>query len=485
MAGKDSPVEQPHQAPSDTSPRVSVIIPTYNRSQLLRTAIDSVLTQTYPAIETIVVDDGSTDDTDSVMAQYAGRVTYIKQANQGVEAARNRGIRAASGEYLSFLDDDDLFMPAKLGRQVHVLDTRPEIGLVHCGYYHIDKDGNPLEKVSFLPDGILRDLVCTNLIWSGAPLIRRQCLEQVGLFDEDTWGSSADWDMWLRIAQAGYPFACVREPLGAYRIQPDSMMSNVRKLEHGVFAVLDKVFADPQLPADVTAVKDQAYGGIHLWISWRYYAAGHWDDAQRNLTDALALCPHLVEHPEHLLQHLCNDALSVRISDPVKFLKDVFNHWPPNADSLHRYHSQALGHIYVGLALKNYGAGDTANAKRQLAEAIALDPAILKQGDDFAAALCRYAMRLPVDVPLAYADTVFQNLPAVAQSLERMRSHVLSEVSLGCGFEDYYAGRRWLVARHVLTALRYRPSWLTNRGALSILLKSLPELLTTQCHQIT
>jgi tetratricopeptide (TPR) repeat protein len=391
-----------------------------------------------------------------------------------VEAARNRGMWAASGEYLTFLDDDDLLMPAKIERQAQVLDTRPEIGLVHCGYYHIDKDGNHLEKVSFLPDGSLRELVCTNLIWSGGPLIRRQCLQQVGLFDEETWGSSADWDMWLRIAQAGYQFACVQEPLGAYRIQPDSMMSDVPKLEHGLFAVLDKVFASPQLPDDVTAVKEQAYGGIRLWTSWRYYAAGRWDDAQRNLREALALRPDLVEHPEHLLRHLYSDALSVRISDPSKFVKDVFDHLPPSADGLRGYRQQTLGHVFVGLALKNYGVGDIADAKRQFTKAITLNPAILDQTENFAEALCRHAMRLPVDAPLAYADAVLQNLPAGAERLGRMRSRVLSEVSLGCAFEDYYAGRRQLAARHVLTALRHRPSQLTNSGALAILWKSLP-----------
>jgi hypothetical protein len=124
-----------------------------------------------------------------------------------------------------------------------------------------------------------------------------------------------------------------------------------------------------------------------------------------------------------------------------------------------------------------------AKAKHQLAEAIRLNPPILRQGEGFAAALCRYAMRLPVDAPLTYADTVLQNLPPGAQRLKRMRSQVLSDVSLGCAFEDYYAGRRRLVARHVLTALRHRPSQLTNRGALTILLKSLPESLTTLYHQ--
>jgi glycosyltransferase involved in cell wall biosynthesis len=95
-------------------PKVSVIIITYNRSQLLPVAIDSVLAQTYPSIEVIVVDDGSTDDTPEVMLHYAERVRYIRQENRGVPAARNTGIRAATGDFINFLDSDDFFLPTKI-----------------------------------------------------------------------------------------------------------------------------------------------------------------------------------------------------------------------------------------------------------------------------------------------------------------------------------------------------------------------------------
>lgn len=461
----------------DNLARVSVIIPTYNRSSLLRLTVESVLAQTYPNIEIIVVDDGSTDDTTMMMAQYAGRVTYIRQANQGGAAARNTGIRIATGEYFNFLDHDDLIMPTKIERQVQVLDSRPEVGLVHCGYYYIDESGNLLERVSFLPEGeVLKELICENLVWSGGPLVRRQCLDQVGVLNQESW--CADLDMWLCIARAGYPFACIQEPLGAYRILPDSEMADVARLEHGVFAVLDKMFADPQLPADVLAVKEQAYGIQRFGISCKYYGAGLWDEAQRNLTEALALRPQLLEHPEDLLHLLCNSALSPRVSDPVKFVVGVFEHLPPGADGLRQYRSQLLGQVYGGLALRNYGTGKIAEAKGQLAEAIALDPAMLEQREDFAKLLGHYALRLPVHAPLLYVDTVLQNLPAGAQRLARVRPRVLSDVNIGYAFQDYFAGRRLLVVWRVLTALRYRPSWLRNRGVVSIFLKSLLGLLT-------
>ena len=234
----------------DRLPRVSIVIPTHNRSKLLQQTIESVLNQTYPALEAIVVDDGSTDDTETVMQQYAGRVIYIKQANQGVSVARNTGFRAASGQFINFLDDDDTFMPTKIERQVQVFAARPETGLVHCRYYYVDGDGNPLDKPGPLPEReVLKRLVCGCFMWSGAPLIRRECLERVGMYDEVTWSACEDWDMWLRIAKAGYPFACVQEPLGAYRIvSGNRMVDSLARLESGVMATVDRVLQIRRCP---------------------------------------------------------------------------------------------------------------------------------------------------------------------------------------------------------------------------------------------
>jgi tetratricopeptide (TPR) repeat protein len=462
----------------DSLDRVSVIIPTHNRSGQLRVAIESALAQTYPNVEIIVVDDGSTDDTATLMEEYAERVIYLRQANQDVAAARNTGIQAASGEYLTFLDDDDRILPTKIERQVQVLTSHPRAGLVHCRFYHMDEDGNLLSKVGPLPAGaVLKELLCRNFIWVGAPLIRRQCLERVGLFDEDIPAICADWDMWLRIAQAGHPFACVQEPLGVYRVQRGSMLANVATLEQAILAVFDKVFANPQLPADVAAVKAQAYGTWRLWISWRYCAANRWDDAQRNLAEALTLHPQLLEDRARLFDTLCKEALDVRVDDPFQFIDGVLDHLPPNADAIRPYRAYLVSRVYVGLALRNYGGGKIAEAQHQFADAIALYPAMLEKPEDFVRTLCDFAMSLPV-TPHLYVAAVFQNLPPEAHRLERLRSRVLSDVNIGRAFEDYFAGRRRLAARRILSGLRYRPSWLGNRGVVSVLVKSLPRLLS-------
>jgi tetratricopeptide (TPR) repeat protein len=239
---------------------------------------------------------------------------------------------------------------------------------------------------------------------------------------------------------------------------------------------LDKVFADPELPTDVAAVKNEAYGKWRFWLSCRYYAIGDWDDGRRNLAKALTLHPQLLEDRAEFFQTLCNEALDVRVDDPFGFIDGVLDHLPAAADAIRSCRPYLISRVYAGLALRNYGFGKIADAKDQLADAIALYPAMLEQPGDFARALCAFAMRLPV-TPHLYVTTVFQNLPAEAQRLERVRSRVLSDVNIGRAFEDYYTGHRRLAARRILSALRHRPSWLGNRGVVSVLMKSLPKLL--------
>jgi glycosyltransferase involved in cell wall biosynthesis len=460
-------------APSHTTPRVSVIIPTHNRSQLLRTAIDSVLAQTYPEIEIIVVDDGSTDDTAAVTAEYAGHVAYIRQNNAGVSAARNTGFRASSGDYINFLDDDDTFMPTKIERQVEVLETQPEVGLVHCSHQHIDEKGVPLDAGWPLPYGnVLKELLCGCFLVVHAPLIRRHCLEKVGLFDE-TLPWVADWDLWLRIALASYPFGCIQEPLCTYRIQRGSMQGNVAKQEQAVFALLDKVFSSPQLPPDLFTMHTQSYQAAHLWIGCRYYATGLWKDGQRSLAKATTLNPHLIQEPERLLRLLRNEALHPRVDDALRFLATVFDHLPRQAENLTQYRPQLEGEAMAALSLRAYASGNIAEAKRLFSAAIQLYPAILEQAQGFCQSVCHQAVTPPVKAPLRYIDTVFRNLPAGAERLSRLRSRALGEVSVGCAFREYATGTYDLAIRNVIRAFGHDPSYLANRGVASMFLRSL------------
>lgn len=201
-------------------PRVTVVIPTYNRADLVCEAIDSVLAQTYCDFEIIVVDDGSTDRTQEVVSVYGQRIRVIRQENQGEAAARNTGIHEATGEFLAFLDSDDLWFPDKLKSQMEFLDVSPSVPWVYSDAEMFNGEtGRTLSLISrslrMYRGDVLHRLIMRDFIPSPTPVIRREIFEEVG----DFWPSpkATDWDMWLRIA-ACYPVGLVDKPLARYRI---------------------------------------------------------------------------------------------------------------------------------------------------------------------------------------------------------------------------------------------------------------------------
>jgi GT2 family glycosyltransferase len=439
-------------------PLVSIIIPTYNRSRLLQEAVESALAQTYPNVEVIVVDDGSADDTAQVMAQYDDRLCYIRQANRGVAAARNTGIRASRGEYLTFLDDDDRFLRTKVQRQVHLLSSQPKSGLVHCRYYRADGEGHFLDKPSLLPQGeILDSLVRWNFVWIGGPLVRRECFERVGVFDENGPQVTADWDMWLRIALAGYEFGCVQRPVGVYRIHPESMMSNVHNLERGTIHVLEKAFANPALPEQIAVSRSQTLALVRLWLGSLYHNAGHWEDGRRNMAIAIELCPQLLQKPAQIAQLFCNIAMTRRIADPLQFVADVLDHLPATAVALHSYRPYIMNSIYVRLAMRSYSTGDVARAQEQLDRALDLGGDVSSQTHVISGPIVHAALQLPVHDPIRHIRRVLQNLPARARSCRGLRAATLHRAYAKLAQEASLSHSRRRAIRYILLAVLYRP----------------------------
>jgi hypothetical protein len=228
-------------------PRVSVVIPAFNRAALIGETLDSVLAQTYRDLEVIVVDDGSTDDTPTILAQYErdARLRVIRQANHGEGAARNAGIGAARGEYVAFVDSDDVWRADKLERQMALLLDNRGLAWVYADAYVFDHETRQVlyvigQRVQQYEGHVARPLLMVDFIPSPTPVIRRTVFDEVGYFDalppaggptehmhprEHGWARPwcADWDMWLRIAAR---YAVRRDPqaLAGYRIH-STMMS--------------------------------------------------------------------------------------------------------------------------------------------------------------------------------------------------------------------------------------------------------------------
>lgn len=203
--------------------KVSVIIPTYNRAHMITQAIDSVLNQAFKDFELIVVDNYSSDNTESVVKSYNDkRIRYFKNQNNGlIGISRNYGIQKSRGEYVSFLDDDDLWLPEKLEKQVGLLDANKELGLVYSDCYVIDSNGNLLKNTYFhsvkpFSGNIFNELLVSNFIPQLTVLVRGEALGKVGVFDLK-YKIAQDYELWLRIAEY-YPIGFIEQPLAKYRI---------------------------------------------------------------------------------------------------------------------------------------------------------------------------------------------------------------------------------------------------------------------------
>ncbi len=194
-------------------PLVSIIIPTYNRAAALPRAVESVLAQTYQNWELLVIDDGSTDNTREALKNYGSQLRYYYQPNKGAGTARNLGIKHSRGEYIAFLDSDDLWLPHKLETQMKLYEEDAACAIVGCGAHWIWPANGKKMTLPGCAD-FKYDHLLVGDIWpagtSGA-VIRKQCFEHVGLFDEDL-RRAQDWDMWLRIGKQ-YRIRCVVDPL--------------------------------------------------------------------------------------------------------------------------------------------------------------------------------------------------------------------------------------------------------------------------------
>ena len=232
------------------TPRVSVIIPTYNRAAWVGEAVASVLGQTYRDFELLVVDDGSTDATLEALAPFFPQIKLLRRRERrGVSAARNLGAQAARGEWLAFLDSDDLWLPEKLARQTAFLEASPDLLLCQTEEVwmrHGKRVNPPQTHVKEGGDIFLRSLERC-LVSPSAVMVKRRLLLEMGGFDE-TLPAGEDYDLWLRLCWR-YPVGLLPEPLVIKRGGHADQLSRQWGLDRYRIQALVKLVAEPDLPA--------------------------------------------------------------------------------------------------------------------------------------------------------------------------------------------------------------------------------------------
>jgi glycosyltransferase involved in cell wall biosynthesis len=274
-------------------PGLSVVIPTYNRADLLGDAIDSVLNQDWPELEVIVVDDGSTDQTPEVLAGYRDRVRVIRQENAGESNARNTGIRAASHELVAQLDSDDTWLPGKLRRQMELFagDPAPDVtftAYTRCG--DVPREDVVLTRWESTTEGALEQLLTGSKINSSTMIATRSCLMSAGLYDE-TLNCAQDYDLELRIATQGYRIAYLPEPLAIYRVHGGAVSLDPALVNTSTERVLERLFESGALPARFQRQKNYYLARAYLNSACFYLQEGQGKPAANAITRAARTRP--------------------------------------------------------------------------------------------------------------------------------------------------------------------------------------------------
>lgn len=255
-------------------PFVSVITPAYNQGIFLRDTIESVLSQDYPNIELIVLNDGSTDNTEQILKEYTGRVIWETQTNMGQTPTINKGWRLSKGEIITWLNSDDTYYPGAVREGVEYLTDHPETGIVFSDSMFTEADGTPIERTRPVPPFNYVDFVknCENPISQPSSFIRRSVMEMAGELDPKFY-YFMDWDFWLR---AG--LYCRIDHIGAiwstYRLHAESKtVSQSKKAAPELIYMYEKYFSRTDLPAEILAIKNKAMMNMYF-TSGGYFLQG-------------------------------------------------------------------------------------------------------------------------------------------------------------------------------------------------------------------
>ena len=376
-------------------PEISAVIPTYNCRKYVKFAIDSAFAQKDTDIEIIVIDDGSTDDTGDLLQDcYGDRIRYIWQENSGESSARNRGVEAAQGEFVAFLDADDMWLPQKSRVQLDTFRLHPEHCLVVCQAHVIGKDNELLreamiEQTSAESSIRLPGLLQKNVIAPSCTLMRRDILQRIGGFDPAI-KFGEDWDLWLRLGQQG-DFAFIAEPLALYRqhsasqsrIPPEGMVG--RFLQDRVY-LLERAFAAySESIGDLQPIRKKTLAFQYAQAAAASYAWGEWPSGQAYLAQAINLDPASWQDGEQLkpmiiayfiaaaerkgsefsLQHLQDFEIHLQHSLPAQLM--LSRHWK----------AHLLSRLYAEGAYQASLAGDTTDVWQYSWQAFQKNPGLL------------------------------------------------------------------------------------------------------------
>jgi glycosyltransferase involved in cell wall biosynthesis len=284
------------------TPLVTVVLPVFNGGRWLRETLASVLGQEgFDSMEVVAIDDGSTDDSAAVIESVGDpRVRLTRRENRGISVTRNEAIRQGRGRYVAFIDQDDLWRPDKLARQIPQFEEDASVGLVHCQCARVDSEGRrisggPIVSPDRLSGDVRRGMLLGNVVpGTAGVVVRRECFDTVGFFDEGLDGAD-DWEMWARIATR-YAFRFDPEPLAFTRLHAWNTSTDVDRMRSDGRKVQEMLFADPRMTEGLTdrerrRHRRRARGSLHGYCATWLIRTGRTRAAAADLARAVLYQP--------------------------------------------------------------------------------------------------------------------------------------------------------------------------------------------------
>jgi glycosyltransferase involved in cell wall biosynthesis len=279
---------------SERTPRVSVVVPAWNAARTLPETLDSALAQTFTDLEVIVIDDGSTDDTQEILWRYGDRIRVLHKANEGrPSTTRNVGFKAARGDLIALLDADDRWHPEKVAKQVALFDRNPRLGLAYTAATIIDGEDRVIQVNPCSPNarGQIHSLLATrNIMVGSSAMARRQAVVDAGYYDVSLT-SAENWDLWIRIAR-NWEVDFVPEPLTYYRIHSGNRSSAVELRRRNIFRILEKHHDPRNRSPEARRLRRDAYFNVYYFVlGMSYFERLEMGPAARSLARAFLLKP--------------------------------------------------------------------------------------------------------------------------------------------------------------------------------------------------
>jgi len=274
----------------ETKPLVSIVTPSYNKATFIEETILSVKNQTYPHIEHLVIDGGSTDGTLDILRKYSDSLTWISEPDKGQADAINKGWKMAKGEILAYLNADDTYMPWAVETAVKFLNDDPDVGMLYGECNIIDENGKVIGRFG-AEDFELKKIICDRcIVPQPAAFLRRAVLDKVGYLNTSLY-MAMDLELWIRISMR-FKVKYVPHVLANFRLSPSAKTSSeTPRFSRDRFAILDETFSNLELPEEIRSLRNQAYSYAHFEAAWIYCQQRRRREACKHLVKSVVIWP--------------------------------------------------------------------------------------------------------------------------------------------------------------------------------------------------